>query len=71
MNGNHFNIHDLKREYEKGRKQGAVEELKKLKEEVYFIGKENWLSTDWHEGRKECLKLIEKRLLELEKGDLR
>lgn len=25
MNGNHFNIHDLKREYEKGRKQGAVE----------------------------------------------
>jgi predicted amidophosphoribosyltransferase len=54
--------------FKSGERCGRVEELKRLKEEVYFIGKENWLSTDWHEGRKECLKLIEKRLLEMKQS---
>jgi replicative DNA helicase len=35
MNGNHFNIHDLKREYEKGRKQGAIEQ--KEKDKIIFV----------------------------------
>lgn len=58
MNGNHFDIHDLKREYEKGRKQGAVEEL-----EILIALIENWT-----EDKGELKRILEKRLLEL-KGE--
>jgi hypothetical protein len=58
MNGNHFDIHDLKREYEKGRKLGAVEELKRLHKSFSIFHAEGCVE----------LKLIEKRIKEL-KGE--
>lgn len=59
MNGNHFNIHDLKREYEKGRKQGAVEELEKIIKILSYPDMDEIYET------KMIMKHCKRRLLEL------
>lgn len=67
MNGNHFDIHDLKREYEKGRKQGAVEELEQL---WNFIQNQplNITGNNFEKNWFSIKKKVDKRLLEL-KGE--